>query len=1474
MNKFLRVATFFLCLTSIGRYESWAQLLTEQFEYGSFAGDLTSITSNWLLTGTTTTTPIQFTTGSLPFGSLPTLGGKATFGASGQDINRVFSSSGLNTGSIYMGAIISIATTSNTGDYFFHFAPPAVGTTFQGRISVRNKGAGFEFGLAKGGSGGTTAVYSGTSPTYNFNTSYFVVLKYNFGSAATVDDDNARLFVFPSSISVSEPSADFVEATAGTGSLSGLGTICLRQGTAGNSVSGSIDYIRVGTTWADAATTPGDLTPPTFTTTYPKTSNLSSSGFDLITNLNEPGKTYFVVLPNNATAPSSAQVKEGKDATGTSLGAGLFGNINVTNAATDYSTTISGLASSTDYDVYMVAEDLIPNLQTSPVKLDVLTNTAGDITPPTFTATYPNVNAISATSFTVRTNLDEGGKTFFVVLPAGATAPSSAQVKAGQNGSGVTVALNLAGTINVTSAATEFTSAVSGLSPSTGYDVYIVAEDNVPNLQIIPTKISVVTSAQYLEDFNACDGTASFSQFSKTGAQVWGCTDFGRNATKGIRMNGFAGTAQLNEDWLISPVTTLSANASLTFYSQFSFAGPSIQLKISTNYSGTGDPSSATWTDLNGNFPTVAVPSTSTSLADWTLSTVDLSAYSSQNVYVAFVYTSSTGTNTAARWTLDDVSFSNAAASYLEASPSSLSFIAGGTVKSYSLRGFNLSNNVTVNAPSNFTVSKDNTTFSSSISYAPVEIASAQNVFVKFDAPAGANTSTGSITNLSIGVASKNISVRGTDKSQTLDVTTYNLEFFGTDVKDTGGTEFGPIDDALQVTNVTTVLQNISADIFAVQEVADDAAFNQLVSNISGFSGILANKWSYSFDPPDANFPPQKIGFIYNSSTVQLVSSRVMFSQLFDAVRAGNTGLLPGYPTTASSFWSSGRLPFMATFDVTIGGVTKRLRVVNIHAKSGSATADYNRRKYDVKVLHDSLVANYANDNIILLGDYNDDVDVSIGAPTNSESTYKVFVDNTTNFNSLTLPISQTGAFSFPSSSSFLDHFTTSNELTNSYVSNSIIVEDPRTYISNYVNTTSDHLPVSARFLLSVKADQAITFSALPAKTFGDAAFTLSAFSTSGLPITYTSSDATIASISGNTVTILKAGTVSITANQPGDANFNTATSVVQSLTINKANQAITFTALPAKIFGDAAFTLSAFSTSGLPIVYASSDATIASISGNIVTILKAGTVNITAIQTGDNSYNAAPSEVQPLVINKANQQIIFAAISEKQFGDVPFALNANTTSGLPITFTALTSNKVTIANNQATIVAGGRVIIVASQPGNANYNAAASVSQTFCIKPAKPTISVSLAAGNVTLTSSASGGYKWFLNGALIPNANGQSYIATLAGAYKVQVNLDDCLSDLSNDVPVVITGDLPTGNAFISLYPNPTAGSLFIAGLEPETNECSIVDLLGRPIIMNLEKSGDQHRLTTESLVDGVYMLRVKQSNSLLQLKFVKKN
>src|SRR6185369_4682342 len=143
-----------------------------------------------------------------------------------------------------------------------------------------------------------------------------------------------------------------------------------------------------------------------------------------------------------------------------------------------------------------------------------------------------------------------------------------------------------------------------------------------------------------------------------------------------------------------------------------------------------------------------------------------------------------------------------------------------------------------------------------------------------------------------------------------------------------------------------------------------------------------------------------------------------------------------------------------------------------------------------------------------------------------------------------------------------------------------------RGYISNYTSTTSDHLPVSSRLLLSSKANQTITFTALPSKTFGDANFALSATSSSGLPVAFVSSDPTKVSLNGNVATILKAGSVTITASQGGSADFNTA-NADQSLTISKADQTITFSAISDKIVGNASFALTGTSTSGLAVTFA-----------------------------------------------------------------------------------------------------------------------------------------------------------------------------------------------------------------------------------------------------------------------------------------------
>jgi hypothetical protein len=41
-----------------------------------------------------------------------------------------------------------------------------------------------------------------------------------------------------------------------------------------------------------------------------------------------------------------------------------------------------------------------------------------------------------------------------------------------------------------------------------------------------------------------------------------------------------------------------------------------------------------------------------------------------------------------------------------------------------------------------------------------------------------------------------------------------------------------------------------------------------------------------------------------------------------------------------------------------------------------------------------------------------------------------------------------------------------------------------------------------------------------------------------------------------------------------------------------------------------------------------------------------------------------------------------------------------------------------------------------------------------------------------------------------------------------------------------------------------------------------------------MSLEKAGEEHMLDVETLTEGVYLLRVPQSNSVQQIRFVKKN
>ncbi len=105
------------------------------------------------------------------------------------------------------------------------------------------------------------------------------------------------------------------------------------------------------------------------------------------------------------------------------------------------------------------------------------------------------------------------------------------------------------------------------------------------------------------------------------------------------------------------------------------------------------------------------------------------------------------------------------------------------------------------------------------------------------------------------------------------------------------------------------------------------------------------------------------------------------------------------------------------------------------------------------------------------------------------------------------------------------------------------------------------------------KLPQTITdFAAIPTKTYGDGTFVVSANATSGLAVVFTSSDPTVATCTGTngtTITILKAGTCDIRANQAGNATYDIAPQVAQTLTVNTKTITVSAEA-KSKYYGDA----------------------------------------------------------------------------------------------------------------------------------------------------------------------------------------------------------------------------------------------------------------------------------------------------------------
>lgn len=274
----------------------------------------------------------------------------------------------------------------------------------------------------------------------------------------------------------------------------------------------------------------------------------------------------------------------------------------------------------------------------------------------------------------------------------------------------------------------------------------------------------------------------------------------------------------------------------------------------------------------------------------------------------------------------------------------------------------------------------------------------------------------------------------------TLDFGTWNLEWFGDPTE-------GPGNEALQLENIRDIIAGLDMDLWSVQEVTGGAHFANLVSQLSGYDGFLADDpfvtdGAAYYSGFDGN--EMKVGLVYKSSMVTVRSARVILKE------------------NDNDF--AGRPPVEVQLTATVDGTPVDLVMILLHAKAGSQGADWERRLAGSNALKTYLDATHPTAKVMVIGDFNDDVDQSITRP--KASPYRNFVDDASAYVFPSGALSDAGKTSTVYYSDMIDHHLATNELMSMYEAGSVQVFPADQYVTDYPQTTSDHYPVLSRYVV------------------------------------------------------------------------------------------------------------------------------------------------------------------------------------------------------------------------------------------------------------------------------------------------------------------------------------------------------------------------------------------------------------------------
>jgi trimeric autotransporter adhesin len=372
-------------------------------------------------------------------------------------------------------------------------------------------------------------------------------------------------------------------------------------------------------------------------------------------------------------------------------------------------------------------------------------------------------------------------------------------------------------------------------------------------------------------------------------------------------------------------------------------------------------------------------------------------------------------------------------------------------VQSFQFTGQNLLSTLILTAPEGFELSKNNSTFSASLSYTVAEAGTANRVWIRFR-PLQPNKGYGgsiSFSSTGLSVSRPDVSGSSLPPSLSLDVVSWNLAWFG-------ATGNGPTDEDRQQFYASVVMDSLDADIYILQEIVDTSRLGALTRSLKNgpYAYVVAPYASGTTTNTNGTWrSAQKLAYIYRTQLFSISTAR-------------------GYTNTSTHpdnyfNWASGRFPFLLDALVTVDGITKRIAFLNLHAKAESGlVSDYERRKGAALLLYDSVKVTFPTQHVLIAGDYNDDLDQTISsAVPGSPTPYLSFMNDALNFSPVSYWNTLRGDNSYIGFPNVIDHSIVSNEMQQDYVPFSCILrKDALKWVPFYRSDLTDHYPLQSRY--------------------------------------------------------------------------------------------------------------------------------------------------------------------------------------------------------------------------------------------------------------------------------------------------------------------------------------------------------------------------------------------------------------------------